>query len=433
MTLEACREQAIANNKELKKAGYQQQESISNRKAARTAYLPNVSANANLIYLAQMDNLSLPGGFLPTAESVQAAQNGNFSGTSNVWSPGLSLPSDNLSIIYGSLAITQPIYTGGKLKYTNNQADAMVDITRHNLNLKHTEIIELTDQAFWNVVMIEANIELAEKYIEMLSELEEQMNDMYGVGLQPASEKLKVSVQRNEAELDLVRAKNSLKIAKIYLNQVLGQSLDTEIQIEYPKPLDAQMLNLENGVELALTNRRELKVLEKQLLIAEYEKKVINADYLPQVGVSASYFSSYDNITESVMSNPMIAAQVTIPIFQWGQAKHKRQAADFKIRQEKIELDNTNDLINLEVMQVKVEVEEAYEIILIAEKNIKEAQESLDEVKASFDVGLNTTADLLNAQADWQNANAQLIRATAQFKVLKTKWERVTGGLVQSE
>ena len=434
LTLTECRKRAVAHNKELQKTRYQKAESLVNQKAARTSYLPGIDANANLINLFLFNDLDLPGGaFLPTAESEQAAQRGDYSGTSDVWSPGLSLPSDNLSIAYTDFTVSQPVYMGGKIRHVNKQADAAVDIARYSFDLKYAEIIELTDQVFWDVVMIKATIELAEKYAEMLMELEEQMNDMYEVGLQPASEKLKVSVRKNEVELDLVRAKNQLKIAKIRLNQVLGQDLNTPLEIDYPALAPSSLFDLENGVETALANRAELKVLEKQLVISEYEKKVVNADYLPQIGVNASYFSSYDNITESMTHNPMIAAQLKIPIFHWGQAKYKQQAAELEVKQNRTELENTGDLVNLEVFRTKVEIEEAYEVILIAEKSIKEAQESLEEVEASFEVGLNTTSDLLNAQADWQDANVQWINATARYNVLKTKWERVTGELVPNE
>ena len=191
-----------------------------NQKAAKTAYLPSLSANASISYMPGLDDVSMPGGFLKTAESVEEAQKGNFTGDSDVWMPGFQLPLGNLAIIMGDFTLSQAVYAGGKIKYTNKQAASGVDISAYAFDLKYAEIIEQTDQAYWNVISIQANIELAEKYIEMLTELEDQMNEMYNVGLTPASEKLKVSVQKNEAELNLIKAKNGLRIAKMYLNHL---------------------------------------------------------------------------------------------------------------------------------------------------------------------------------------------------------------------
>lgn len=430
MTLEECRKIAVEYNKELKNAEYQKQEARANQKTARTAYLPNISASANAMYLPDVEGFSIPGGFLPTAASEEAALNGEFTGVSDVWSPGMSLELDNLSVIYGSVSVTQPIYVGGKIRYTNKQADAGVEIFDHNYSLKYSEIIVKTDQIYWNIASISANVKLAEKYIEMLTELEEQMVQMYELGLTPASEKLKVTVQKNEAELNLVKAKNGLKISKMYMNQILGQDLNTEIQIVDSLSYDIKMLDIQNGVSDALSNRDELAILEKQLKIKKYDKKIALADYLPQVGISAGYSSYYvKDLVEDPSFNPSIAGQISIPIFQWGQGKYKQDAAELRIKQAQTNLENTNELISLEVQQVKIQVEEAYESIQIAKKNIAETQESLDETKASFEVGLNTTTDVLNAQARWQSANSQLINALAQFEILQTAWQKVTGNL----
>ncbi|NJO91932.1 MAG: TolC family protein [Chloroflexia bacterium] len=242
--------------------------------------------------------------------------------------------------------------------------------------------------------------------------------------------KTKSECAKNEAELQLVKAKNGLKIAKMYMNQLIGQELNTDFQINYSDSLEVDMIELSNGLESALANRSELKMMQNQVTMSEYDKKLAMADYLPTAGVSLQYTGSWiKNIQEDVSFRPMLAAQVTIPLFNWGQGRHKQKAANFKIQQAQTELENTNELISLEVLQVKVQIEEAYEAIQIAKKSIKEAEESLDETKASFEVGLNTTTELLNAQADWQKANANLISAMAQFKILTTSWEKVTGKL----
>ena len=433
LSVEKCRFLAIEYNKQLKLAQYRQKEAEANQKVARTAYLPSINADASLMHRPQSIEGSIPGGFLPTAESEADAKAGNWSGMSDVYSPGMSMQLDNLTLMMGGVSITQPLFTGGKIYYANKQAELGVEMSQYAYHLKYSEVIELTDQAFWQVAMVEANIALAESYIDMLNELEEQMNQMYDLGITPASEKLRVTVQKNEAELQLMQARNGLKIAKMYLNQVTGRDLNTAVKIYYGD-LNTNIFDMSNGLELALSNRNELKLMNKQIELAEYDKKITRADYLPAIGVSAEYSSIYVNeVYDDMEFQPMVAGQVSIPIFAWGQGKKKQKAAEFVIQQRQEELSRTTDLISLEVMQVQVQVEEAYEAILIAEKNIAEAEESLEETKASFEVGLNTTTDLLNAQADWQRASSQLISAVAQFKVLETTWAKATGTLQQYE
>ncbi|WP_320110476.1 TolC family protein [Draconibacterium orientale] len=434
MTLEDCREQAVAFNKELKNAALQNREAQVNQEVARTAYLPSVGFSSSLMHRPGMDAINMPGYFLPTADSEEAAMNGDFSGTSDVWSPGINIDLGSLTLINSAFEVNQAIYAGGKIRYANQQADAGVSIADMALNMKYSEVIEQTDQAFWQVATVEENIRIAGEYIKMLTELEEQMTAMYEVGLQPASEKLRVTVQKNEAELNLIKARNGLKVAKMYLNQILGQPLDTEIQISREANTEVKLFNLEDGLVQASEQRNELKILEKQKEISELNAKITRADYLPTIGVSAQYTSYWvKDLYEEIDFQPMLAAQVSIPVFQWGQGKKKQRAAQLKIEQAETDLQHTNDLINLEVMQVKVQVEEAYESILLAQKSVDEAGESMEETKASFEVGLNTTTDMLNAQAQWVQAKAQLTQTIANFEVLKTRWQSVTGNLYMPE
>jgi len=434
LTLEQCRQQAVDFNKELKTAKLQNKEALVNQEVARTAYLPSVGFSSSVMHRPNMDPIGMPGHFLQTAESEDDAMNGNFSGTSNVWQPGISLDISSLTLINSSFEVTQPIYAGGKIRYSNQQADAGVEIAGLSLDMKYSEIIEETDKAFWQVATVNENIKIAEDYMKMLTELEDQMTSMYEVGLQPASEKLRVTVQKNEAELNLLKAKNGLKIAKMYLNQILGQPLDTEIQISYEAGSDVQLIDVENGLVEAGSKRNELKILEKQKELSELNAKVTRADYLPTVGVSAQYTSYWvRDLYEDIDFQPMLAAQVSIPIFQWGQGKKKLRAAQLKVQEAETDLQHTNDLINLEVMQVKIQLEEAYESIRIAKKSVAEAEESMEETRASFDVGLNTTTDMLNSQAKWQESKAKLTQAVADYEVLKTRWQNVTGNLHMPE
>lgn len=434
MTLNECREQAVEFNKELKNASLQNREAQVNKQVARTAYLPSVGFSSSLMHRPNMDPISMPGYFLPTADNDEDALNGDFSGTSDVWKPGTTIDINSLTLINSGLEIEQAIYAGGKIRYSNQQADAGVSIAGMALNMKYSEVIEETDRAFWQVAIVEENTIIAQEYIKMLTELQEQMTAMYEVGLQPASEKLRVAVQKNEAELNLLKARNGLKVAKMYLNQILGQPLDTDIIISYEANSEVILFNLDDGVVEAGNKRKELKILEKQKEIAELDAKITRADYLPTVGVSAQYTNYWvKDLYEDINFQPMLAAKVSIPIFQWGQGKKKQHAAQLKVQQAETDLQHTNDLINLEVMQAKVKVEEAYESIRLAQKSVAEAQESMEETAASFEVGLNTTTDMLDAQAHWVQAKARLTQTIANFEVLKTKWQSVTGNLYVPE
>lgn len=429
LNLQQCREMAVKYNKELKNSENQKQQALLQKKIATTAYLPSVSASATGMFSPKDIDINMPGGFLPTANSIEEAQAGQFTGLSNVYSPGMSSHLDNLTFVNSGISASQPIFAGGKIYNANQQAKIGIQISNYAYDLKFSEVIEATDQAFWNIVAVESSIDMLQTYIDMLAELETQMSQMVDLGLQPKSEKLKVSVQKNEADLQMLRAKNGLKLSKMQLNQIVGMPLNNEVNLEYDK-LEADNLKLNDGIEAARRNRAELKILENQVALSRIDKKMEMADYLPQLGVNAQYSNLYVNdLVEDGGMTFMLGAKLTIPIFSWGQGYRKQQLSDLKIEMAQTKLDNTNEMIALEVLQVQTQIEEALESIKIASKSIDQTEESLEETKASFEAGMNTITELLNAQADWQNAQAQYIQAVAQYKLLQTSWEKVTGNL----
>ena len=432
MTLKECRNQAIEYNKSLANADYQRKEAMANQKAARTAYLPSVQVTGSTSIIPDVNIKGTEGAFLPTAESETAARNGEFSGTSNIWMPGINLELEDLTYSTVQLGIEQPIYAGGKIRNSNKIANQAVEISNEAYKLKVAEVIEATDKAYWNLVAISEKVRVAERYVEMLTELEEQLGDYYELGLVPKSEKLKVTVQKNEATLNLVRAKNGYKIARMYLNRTIGQELNHPIVVEENLKEQVSMLTLENSVEKAANNRAELKMLSGQIQISELQEKIVAADFKPQLGAGVNY--SYMDVNDLYSSDGqwIVAAQLKIPLFHWREGKHRKNAAQYSTAQTKSQFSDTQDLVELEVQQAMIHLEEGHESIQLALKSREEAEESLEETKASFELGLNNTTDLLNAQAAWQKAQGGLIESLAQFEVLKTTYKKSIGELYKN-
>ncbi len=418
LNLEETRNLALEFNKTLKISSQQKIAAESQKKAAFTNYLPKIEASGSAMYFPTMENQEIPAMTLPSAEDPTQASDALF--------PGLELETENLSILTAGVNLVQPIYAGGKIRLANKMTSTGVEIAEKAFQLKEAEVILQTDEAYWNLYAMSAKVELAKKYVLMLDSLEGTLNDSYELGLVPKSEKLKVTVNKNDAELKLLRAKNAYRIIQMNLCRIIGLPLNTEIEISEQINEKTQLPDFMDATSQALSNRQELQILDDQRKISEYKKKMANADFLPELGAQVGYqhYKIADLIDEG---NLTVAASLTIPIFHWNERKHKSSEAKANLNQAKLNLSNSQDLIQLEVQQVQIELQEGYEYILLSQKNKLEAKESLEETSVSFEVGLNTTTDLLNAQASWQDAVAQEIEALTQFEVLKTKYKKVIG------
>lgn len=91
---------------------------------------------------------------------------------------------------------------GGAIRYSNKMADRGVEMAQQAYQLQTDQVIYTTDEAYWHLVAFKEQLKVVHKYYEMLDTLEQQMSDMYELGLSPKSEKLKVTVQKNQAQLN---------------------------------------------------------------------------------------------------------------------------------------------------------------------------------------------------------------------------------------
>lgn len=424
LSLGDCRAMAMEFNKSLQVAQIDADKALSNQKEARTAYLPAIDASGSASLYPSMDDIKIPGFHLPTAD-----ENGTVTGQSDVYFPGLTLNTDMLQMYQAQLSMTIPIYAGGQVRYANKMADKGVEIAQHSLQLQTDNVIQIIEQAYWQIVSLQSNILVAQKYVTMLDSLENQLIDMYQLGLAPKSEQLKVSVQKNDADLSLLRANNGLQILKMRLCQLVGLPIDTSIELSDHLNENAEMPDVANAWIYACENRHDMKILESQVEIANFKRKSTSAAYMPSVGAQVTHgYIQVPNLIDGRW-NSTAAAQISIPVFHWREKTHKVATAQLELQKTQLQYEDSKQSMQLEIQQYILKLNEELQATLLAKKACLEAMENLDEVKASFDVGLNTTTDLLNAQAAWQKAEANRIQTLVEFELAKTAYYKSIGML----
>ena len=96
LSLSESRALALEYNQKIKIADEMIAENESNVRFVFTQFLPNLKASGSYNYYHDIDDISLPGAFLPTANSLAEAQQGIYSGTSDVYFPGFNLELGNI-------------------------------------------------------------------------------------------------------------------------------------------------------------------------------------------------------------------------------------------------------------------------------------------------------------------------------------------------
>lgn len=397
LSLDTAKKEALSNNKKIKKA----------------------TASIDAATAAEV------GAFTANKPSVEASATGL-----NVGKPlSALLPEYNASV---TLGVTQVIYAGGKINTAKQISTAAVALYTSQKTLTNNEVLLDVETTYWQIINVKGKIDLATKSNAMLSQLLKDLNNSYNAGIIYKNDVLRVQVQLNQAQLNLSKAKDALTILNLKMAQLIG-SKETEFTIEDAE-IEINAIESQISQENAIANRPEIKIIEKAVSIEELKSKLLEADRKPTVAMNVSglyglgkgiNFATGDNNFSSYYA----MLSVKVPVFDWGGRKQKVKEQDYKVEAQKFELEQTQELVAIEIANAKLDMLRAKERIEITQKSLAQADENLRLNNDRFDAGTVIGKDVLEAQVMWQTAFSDVIDAKAVFKISEANYKKATSSL----
>ncbi len=445
MTLERARELALSKNEDIKIANATEQKYMADQKAARTNYLPSISADATGMYMHDKIEQEL---YLPTYTTDLTTGTLSPNVAINPATGDVIMSADGIPVFneyaylplevslrgayMAGLTIEQPLFTGGKIIAGNKMADIGVEMAEENIQLKRMDAISEADNSYWMYVSVQSKVQLAEKSVDMLKGLLDRVENSYNAGLVNRNEVLKVQVEYDDARLNLQKAKSGLELTRMSLCRVTGLDFNTPIVTDTTILFSKEIFSL-FGTE-DVTSRPEYKILEKNIELEEQRIKTVRADYLPTVGMSAgyNYIGGIEMNSENYSQDGFnIMASVSIPLFKWTEGKQKIASAKTQKSIQQYELEKNDGLLRLEIENAKLNLQDAALQIEISESALVQANENLKISNDNYKVGRELLTDLLIAQTQWEKAYNAVIESKSAYKLQETEYLRVTAGLLK--
>lgn len=435
LTLEECRNLAIQNNKELQMSGEKVKAANEERKAAFTKYFPQLSAmggymwNQKDINLLDMDALSakLGSALGPLAQLPVFGQlMGGIDDVQHL---------DVQNIWVGGVSLVQPVFMGGKIvsynqitKYARELAESMND-------LQLQEVIYKTDETYWQVISLVNKKKLADAYVGLLRKMDSDVTAMIAEGVATQADGLSVKVKLNEAEMAQTKVDNGLALSRMLLSQICGLPLD--------EPLALADENIENfpvyssdataNVNEAFANRDELKSLELAAKIYQKKERIVLADMLPNVALSANYLvtnpNAFNGFKNEFAGMFNVGVMMKVPLSGWWEGTYKRNSARAETRIQMLQLMEAREKVELQVNQSVYKVNEANKKLTASSRNMENAEENLRHANLGFEEGVIPVLNLMEAQTAWVSARSSLIDAQIEVKLTEVYLSKAMGKL----
>lgn len=473
LTLDSCRALGLRNNKQMRIAEVKQDVAKNIRQAARTKYLPHVSAigtyehtsrEVSILNDAQKQKLSHLGttmatgiGAIGQSSGISAAMQGNplgqaleqqMSQTVNTMAGVLNqfgqevvdaFRTDSRNIWAGSILLTQPLFMGGSIVAANKMADISEDMAYNRAEAQRQATLYNIDKAYWQVVSLNHKKKLAEGYRDLVKKLDNDVNLMIAEGVATRSDGLSVSVKVNEAEMALTQVNDGLVLSKMLLCQLCGLPVNEQITLADENMADLSDvpgMNSHSAVSempTALANRPELKLLQNSIDLTHQSTNLMKAGNLPQVALTGGYAISNPNVLNGFEKKFSgfwhVGVMLRVPIWNWGDVKYKVRASKGATAIANLELEEAREMIELQVSQNSFRVDEANKKLTMAKTNIERAEENLRTANLGFQEGVITPTTVMEAQTAWLQAQSQKIDAEIDVRLSQVELQKSLGVL----
>lgn len=451
LTLEQCREIAVDSSLQIRNAYLLEEKTALDRKAVITNFLPKFSAYGLYLWTSSSFDYDFSGAALPVYKNVygnlvpdlmkDAAGNIVYNNGIPVFNqyaiiPPMTVSIDLANTFTAGISVKQPIFMGGKIISGYRMADIGTEMAALNAELKTSEVIVSVDEAYWLYVKTCKLSEAAESFGNTVEEVYRFVEDAVDVGMATSTDLLKVDVQRNNAKLMEAKARNGKVLAMMNLCHVIGLPLTTKLEVDQSGfGIDSTIFSESYGYDSqdSIGNRPDYKLLVKQAELKKREVDFVRSDFLPQLGVMASYGYSHGiKLQDEVLLNQegfTVMATLKIPIFAWGEGYLKIKSAKKEQEMALVELERLEGLMELEKTKNEYEISEAALRVKMAESALLSAENNLKVCRDQYELGMETLVNVLEAQTQWSKCSSDYIEAVADYKLSCTKYLKSTGRL----
>ncbi len=325
-----------------------------------------------------------------------------------------------------SALLMQPVFAGGRIVNGNALASLGYRAALLQQSVSTRDHLEDVRSKFWRVIQLQEKLITLDDALGMLSSLEGDAASASDAGLIAGDEIDQVRQKQRELALQRSRLVSGMRLAKMDLLNTIGypytpyltmacdslpyvDSVELEANIETLLPPENYFIPEED----ALAATGESQLLELQVQAKELERRIAIGEALPQLAVGAAY--GYAHYIGEPRWNGGVFATLSIPITAWGATARKAGRLGYAVQQARTDRDFLREQLLVRLRQLWVELEVAWDNILLCEESVDIAVRSFTQTEARFNAGMATSSELMQQRTSLRSARNDLIDARIAY------------------
>ena len=325
-----------------------------------------------------------------------------------------------------ALAMTQPIYdasTALGVRAAELQRDLVTVDQRQG-----TQDLALTAaRSFVQVLRLEAAERASAAAVAAAESDLDRAKQRRDVGLVTDADVLALEVHLADVRQEQIATGGDLAVARLELTEALGLPLDQPVLLVRPTPAaaptDTALLTRQ-----ALDARPERKQAEIQVQLAETDRRLAQAAFLPRVGIDAGWEFNGSSWTKQ-RSGWLVGARVDLNVFDGLANRARVNAARQAETRTAAERERIERRIEVDVRGAVARVTTARARETAGRAALTQARERQRIIRDRYDVGLATVTDVLRAAEAVFDAEARATAAEMDAILETVALDRATGRL----
>lgn len=422
LTVDEAVRRAVATSEEVQVAQAQQALAESQVVQARAGALPQV--NASLAYNRTLASL-FQGLTLPT---------GPGEGGEDPENPFAALPFGQPNTWIATLALSQPIYSGGRVGTALEIARQVRLAAALEVEEAEAEISLQVRNAYFQTVLADRMVGIAREAFQLADDQLTQVELFRRQGTASEFDLLRAQVERDNLEPNIVEAENARRLAELNLKRLAN--IPAEQPLELATPLDPAMIAVDRAaLRAALERRPALQALDAAVAAREGGVRIARAARLPTVGANANF--SYQAFPNEVVPldadwrrDWALGLQVSVPIFDGFRTRGEVQQARAELAQVQLQRDQAREGFELDLAAALGEFDAALAQIEARRATVAQARRALELAELRFRTGLSTQLEVSNARLLLEQARVNEAQSLYNYVNALARLERSSGGEV---
>ncbi len=406
LTLDEALQLGLQNSPKVQKAKAASEEAHWKKVEAYGGFLPSVSVSAQHLFSKQYQflDVNLGAGATTIPQVIP----------SNSWSLNANLP----------------LFDGFSSVNRSRAASLVEEAADNDYQWSRLQAEKEIQLKFAQALAAQKLKSVSQQNLTTLNEHLAQAKALRKGGAATSYDVLRVEVQLNEAQSEVLKTEDDAFIARERLAQALGieESIETlSGELAIPRVDQIQKLKRES-----LTDRKDLLALEQRTESADKLDSAAHSYWVPKVALAGSWIS-YNNRNDAIEDQAAYRWAYTVGltlnwnIFDIGSIARSQQSIYQKVQAEKsLTLAKQASSVDFDFWKRR----SIYSATLYKAKlsDVEKAQETVRLAKESYRAGVRTSSDVLDSELELFRARAGVVNAELGFSDALINLELSIGG-----